>query len=390
MNHAVRVVEHQIRLNMAEMTELEGQDMRLERMGVGPGDQRRKDIRKRLTTVNEATRGWRNKYFALTGIRWTAVEMPPLEVKENGQRIWEDEQKRQAKSAVARVKPGVKRAMILEYRERIRQVEQTLFLLRAQVKDALSVPANIFEDTGKAYSATFAFEVQWIPWSVKNETIPRVEQYLESARQALEKEKSGENFRMTHRALMKSAQHLNDGLALMTRYHDRMQQGGKQAIAYIKWGSAAVTGVVAAPASGAAAILVGMAGKAGEEGGTLAARYLNGETLSRADVEKLVGEVLIAGGAAGVGQLLGKLAGPIAGRIFKSAKPTAAQIKAVEHVLGQLGSNNFEQAVKAVDAMIHGKPISWDWWASAVAPLLPPGLTEGVKDQDVRDGVTAK
>ncbi|MBI3463929.1 MAG: hypothetical protein HY000_12855 [Planctomycetes bacterium] len=392
MTQASKVVEHQILLNMAEMTKIDGELMRMP-----ANDPRRAEREGRLAIVKEATRGWQQRYFALTGVRWTSVEITePLHVKVDGQKVWQEEQMRQANAYKSQVLPGVKKQMIEEYLGRITEVELKLQRLKEQVQFATKWPEltwqGIFEEFGRGYSENFVILERCIPWEVQTKMIPTAEAALEAAKRALEKEREGTQFKETHRNLVKAADVVNLGLAGMERYHNAMQDGGTIAIAYIKWGSIVITmpltGAAGVAATGMGAVRVAVAGKAGEEGATLLARYLCGEKLSNDDLRKALAEVALAGGTAAAGEIAGQFAGPVATRIFgKNASPP--QIDLVKEKLATVVSNNLEQAVKAVGNMMEGKPVDWDWWASAVAPALPPAAGAAVKEKDIRDGAAA-
>jgi hypothetical protein len=393
MTQASKVVEFQIQLNMAEMTRIDGELMRM-----AANDPGRAGLERRLLEIKEATRGWEQRYFGLTGVRWTSVEITqPLHVKVNGQKAWQDEQMRKGKAYLDETMPEVKKQMIQAYLDRITEVENKLHLLKEKVQFATKDPElsfkEIMEEVGRGYSENFVDHLErCIPWEVQLKTIPGIESALEAAKQALARERHGTQFRETHRNLVKAADLVNLGLAGMERYHTVMQLGGQVAIAYIKWGSVAITmpltGAAGVAATGFNAVRVAVAGKAGEEGATLLARYLSGEKLSNDDLRKALAEVALAGGTAAIGEIAGRFAAPVAARIF-GKNPTAAQLDLVKEKLAAVVTNNFGLALKAVSNLIQGKPVEWDWWASAVAPMLPPLAAAAVADKDIRDGIEA-
>ena len=389
MSQAARMIEHQILLNMAEMTKLDGLLMRMERCGVKDTDSRLQAAEARLKIVKEATRGWRNKYFNLTGVRWSAVEVPPLEVKVNGWKTFVKHHEKVAKTVMTVVKPEVLKAMIVEYRGRIQEVELKLAYVRDRVQEGLRIRSTFLEELGKSYAESFAFTVRLIPLDLKVKTLPEIDKALDAARANMQTESKTGNFLKTHRNLKKAADLINYSLAEMTKYFDGVQRGGKMAIAVIKWGAIATTAALTAPLSGSAAILAAMASKGGEEAGTMIGKKWSGEKVTEADVKRALGEVALAGGAASVGEIFKGLAGPVASKVFKTKVPTAAEKKIVEDLLSQAASNNYEEAVKAMTAALNGKKIDYDFWSAAIAPLLPANAGGAVKEKDIREGVAA-
>lgn len=389
MSQAARMIEHQILLNMAEMTKLDGLLMRMESCGVAHTDSRLQKAQSRREIVKEATRGWRNKYFNLTGIRWSAVEVPPLEVKVNGWKTFVKHQEKVGKAIQAAVKPEVLKAMIVEYRGRIQEVELKLAYVRDRVKEGLRIRSTFLEELGKSYAESFAFTVRLIPLDLKVKTLPQIDAALAAAKTHMQTESKTGKFLNTHRNLKKAADLINYSLAEMTRYFDGVQRGGKMAIATIKWGAIATTAALTAPLSGSSAILAAMASKGGEEVGTMMGKKMHGEKVTEADVKRALGEVALAGGAASVGEIFKGLAGPVASKVFKTKVPTAAEKKIVEDLLSQAASNNYEEAVKALAASLNGKKVDYDFWSAAVAPLLPADVGAAVKEKDIREGVAA-
>ncbi|MEZ6063815.1 MAG: hypothetical protein R3C19_25990 [Planctomycetaceae bacterium] len=391
MVQAARIVEHQIRLNMAEMTRIDGELMQKHLPA-----QRRAELTERLKVVKAATTGWQNKYFALTGVRWTSVDMAPLHVRVNGQEVYEQEQARKYREMRKRVDPTILKQMIEQYQGRIQEVDLKLFRIKGYVNEETRWPEATFKDVmrevGKGLSENFVLLERHIPWDLKNNTIPSIEADLAAARSALAIDKTTGNFRETHRNLVRAADKVNLALDAIERHRSAMQKGGKAAIAYIKWGSIIVTmPVTAAAGGGMAAVGMAMSSKFGEEGGTLLARHLGGEKLTPEDYRKALGEIALAGGTAAIGEIAQAFAPQVASRVYRTASPSKAQVELVAEKLSTVVANNFEQAMKAVGNMMEGKPVKWDWWASAVSPMIPnKALSDAVKEESIREGVAAQ
>lgn len=400
MPTAVQIVEFQLSLNRKELARLDGEIMRMERRGVSKTSQAWKNATARRAQVTEASRGWRMKYFRLTGRKWLHYQMPEWDMAEQYRR----EEAANNKAALARTKKVVRKQVGFAYSERIRECDQALALLVSNVNSAknplLRIPKNAtgkqvvakgVEEIGFGFTENFMVLERMIPWDVETNLIPKIRKAIRSAKSSYQIERHQDRLLQTHRHLHRAATLINQGMAAMAKYSSAVQKNGTMAIAYIKWSTIAVTAGATGAYGGVAgleAVGVSMAQKTGEEGATLAARWGSGEKVTRRDLKKSLGEISLAGVTSAAGEIASAFAGPVAARLYKS--PSSQQVDKVADVLKNVVANNSEQAFKSLENLLNGKPVKWDWWASAVAPLVPHDQAgAAVKDKDIRKGVAA-
>jgi hypothetical protein len=400
MPTAAALAAFQIRLNMAEMTKLDGQIYRMDKQGVPHDSHQYKRAAKRLAIVTEASRGWRRRYFGLTGTKWLHYDMPKWDIAAE----YRKENAAKNKAAFQRTKRSMQKQMVFAYSERIRECDQALALLISNVNSAknplLQIPKNAtgsqvvakgVEEIGFGFTENFMILERMIPWDIETNLVPQIKSRLRAAKAAFQVEKTTGRFQRTHRYLMQAATLINQGMAAMAKYAKAVQRSGKIAIAYIKWTAIVFTGAATSAyggVQGVQAIGVAMTQKTGEEGITLAARWAAGEKITKKDVKKAFGEISLAGISTGVGEIASSFAGPVAAKLYRS--PSPQQVAGVADALKGVIANNTEQAFKAIDNWMNGKPVNWDWWASLVAPAVGGELGAAVKDKDIREPVLSQ
>lgn len=396
MATAAKVIRHTITLNMAELTKLDTKIGVMEKHG-STDSKAYRDASARSREVRACMAMWQQRYFALTGTKWTTVEMAEWDILDDERQARAQENR----AALKKFKQKAKKLYASEYQQRITACENTLTRLTGLIHDtknpvlrlkkgakAREVAGAFLEDTGQAFTNNFMLLESLIPGDLERELLPKVRSQINKAKAALTLERGTSSFRKTHRHTLNAADLLNQGLAAMARYHSALGTAGKQAIAYIKWGSIAATAALTGGASSWGTVALSVSQKLGEESGAVFNDWVSGKKITAKDAKRIVRAMALAGATSCVSEVAGVLAGPIIKKLG-GAKLSPAKLKEVKGAIGRAVGNNFERALQSIENSMLGKPDNFDWWASVIANMVPGVAGDSLKEKDVRDGLAA-
>ena len=368
MSLSASAIENQITANLQE----EG-DLILELRSISEGSPARSQKIFRLLTIQNANRQWAREYKRRTGIDFVLVPRMIISQEEI-----EEANRARRKQEEARV----------HLRNQVPVVRNHLQLL----KDTIQTTMDAAEESwlsivGSGLSRTFSGSYWATPIIIRKQTVPKAEAELQKAEAWLA---SGDLAKaQTH--LNKAVAIVNSGVAMVNEFQDRVNRGAKRAITTIKISAAIGTALVTGGASlgiGGSAAVAGV-GKAAEEGTTLGARWAMGENVSSDDVSRALANVLLeSAGAAGGSHLAKTFAKPLASKIYRVPldKLSQGQIDKVGSLISQYFAANYKAIVRAIDDHVDkGKPVTWDFWATLLAPAFTGITHELLKEKDVRD-----